>query len=98
MMNRRVESMSDSELRAFRRASAAAIAQLENENSGDPEMNAALARMLQAEHVLEALDAEVARNPDVAERLLSHAIQFLGHHRRLLRATKESKRRSASNN
>ena len=97
-MTRRVESMSDSELRAFRRATAAAIAQVENRNSRDPEMNAALARMLEADDALEALDAEADRDRDVAEKLLSHAIQFLGHHRWLLSATKESKRRAARNN
>ena len=94
-MNRRFESMSDSELREFRHATAAAIAQVENWNSRDAELNEALARMLQAEDALVALDAEVDRDREVAERLLSHDIQFLGHHRRLLRATKESKRRAA---
>lgn len=51
--------------------------------------------MVPTDGALVALDTEVDRDRDVAERLLSHAIQFLGHDRWLLSATKESKRRAA---
>jgi len=91
------EKMSNEQLRELRLAHAAAIAQIENENSHDPAMNQALVRMLPAEDALEALDAEVARDPDVAETLSSYAIQFLGHHRILYRAFKETQRRAAPN-
>jgi len=92
------EKMSNEQLRELRLAHAAAIAQIENENSHDPTMNQALVRMLPAEDALEALDAEVARDPDVAERLVRHAVRFLGHHRILYLVHKESQRRAAPNN
>jgi len=92
------EKMSNEQLRELRLAHAAAIAQIENEHSHDPAMNQALVRMLPADDALEALDAEVARDPDVAERLVRHAIRILGHHRVLYRINKESQRRAAPNN
>ena len=92
------EKMSNEQLRELRLAHAAAVSQIENENSHDPAMNQALVRMLPAEDALEALDAEVARDPNIAERLVRHAVRFLGHHRILFRVHKDTQRRAAPNN
>jgi len=92
------EQMSDEELEAFRQQTAATLARIENEQQHDVDMNKALIRLMQAADHLAEFDEVRAANPDAAQKLLKHAVMYLGHSRVLVKADKEVTRRAVGRN